>query len=124
MLEHQLLRQKGRINQVLSDWRNNDENWRRMYKQVVDSNAHLSTQSRGEQMYIDHIIVQVKKIVHKSRRMSERVQVLIEEYYPKEPLGQRLQNFLEEVRAQYEQITHFYETNLDAELLDAPILLQ
>ena len=26
VLEHQLLRQRGRINQVLSDWRNNDEN--------------------------------------------------------------------------------------------------
>ena len=36
VLEHQLLRQGGRINQVLSDWRNNDKNWRRMYKQVVD----------------------------------------------------------------------------------------
>ena len=53
-------------------------------------------------MYIDHITVQVKKIVHESRRMSERVQVLVEEYYPKGPLGQRLQNFLEEAIAQYE----------------------
>ena len=83
VLEHQLLRLGGRINQVLSDWR-------RMYKQVANSNARLSTQIRGVQMYIDHITVQVKKIVHESRRMSERVQVLIEEYYPKGPLGQRL----------------------------------
>ena len=98
VLEHQLLRQGGCINQVLSDWRNNDENWRKMYKQVVDSNARLSTQSRGEQLYIDHIIIQVKKIVHESRRMSKRVQVLIEEYYPKGPLGQRLQDFLEKAR--------------------------
>ena len=69
-----------------------------MYKQVANSNARLSTQSRGEQMYIDHITIQVKKIVHESRRMSKRVQVLIEEYYPKGPLGQRLQDFLEKAR--------------------------
>ena len=69
-----------------------------MYKQVADSNACLSTQSRGEQMYINHITVQVKKIVYESRRMLERVQVLIEEYYPKGPLGQRLQDFLEKAR--------------------------
>ena len=35
-LEHRLFQQGGRINQVLSDWR-------RMYKQVADSNAQLST---------------------------------------------------------------------------------
>ena len=70
VLEHQLLRQESRINQILEDWRNNDENWRKMY--------------------IDHITVQVKKIVHESRRMSERVQTLIEEYYPKGNLGQCL----------------------------------
>ena len=64
-------------------------------------------------MYIEHVTVQVKKIVHESRRMSERVQALIEEYYPKGPLGQRLQDFLEEARGQYEQITRFYEANLD-----------
>ena len=49
-------------------------------------------------MYIDHIIVQVKKIVHESRRMLEKVQTLIEEYYLKGNLGQRLQDFLEEAR--------------------------
>ena len=67
VLEHQLIQQGGHINQVLSDWRDNDEHWRRMYKQVTDSNARLSIQSRGEQMYIDHITIQVKKIVHESR---------------------------------------------------------
>ena len=69
-----------------------------MYKHISDSNARLSTQSRGKQMYIDHIIVQVKKIVHESRRMLEKVQTLIEEYYLKGNLGQRLQDFLEEAR--------------------------
>ena len=84
-----------------------------MYKQVADSNARLSTQSLREQMYIDHITIQVKKIVHKSQRMLERVQALIEEYYPKGNLGQRLQDFLEEARGQYKQITCFYEENSD-----------
>ena len=84
-----------------------------MYKHVSDAHAQLSTRSRGEQMYIEHITVQVKKIVHESRKMSKRVQALIEEYYPKEHLGQRLQDFLEEARGQYEQITHFYEENSD-----------
>ena len=64
-------------------------------------------------MYIDNITVQVKKIVHKSRRMSEKVQTLIEEYYPNGSLGQRLQDFLKEVKGQYEQITCFYEANSD-----------
>ena len=45
VLEHQLLRQESHINQVLSDWRDNDENWRRMYREVADSNARLSAQS-------------------------------------------------------------------------------
>ena len=65
-------------------------------------------------MYIDHIIMPVKKIVHESRRMSNKTQALIEEYYPGGSLGQRLQNFLEEVRGQYEQIVRFYEANSDA----------
>ena len=98
MLEHQLLRPGGRINQVLEDWRNNDENLRGMYKHISNANARLSTRSRGEQMYIEYITVQVKKIVHESRRMPKRVQALIEEYYPKGPLGQRLQDFLEKAR--------------------------
>ena len=48
-------------------------------------------------MYINHIITQFKKIVHESRRMSEKTQALIKEYYHQGDLGQRLQNFLEEV---------------------------
>ena len=113
VLQHQLLRQEGRINQVLSNWRNNDENWRMMYKQVADSNARLSTQSRGEQIYIDHITIQVQKIVHESRRMSKKTQALLREYYPQGNLGQRLQDCLEEIKRQYEQITRFYEGNSD-----------
>ena len=69
-----------------------------MYGQVADSNAQLNAQSRREQMYIDYITIQVKKIVHESRRMSKKTQALIKEYYPQGNLGQRLQNFLEEVR--------------------------
>ena len=84
-----------------------------MYGQVADSNAQLNAQSRGEQMYIDHITIQVKKIVHESWRMSEKTQALIREYYPQGNLGQRLQNFLEEVQGQYEQIVCFYEANSD-----------
>ena len=45
--------------------------------------------------------------------MLEKVQALIKEYYPKGPLGQCLQNFLEKARGQYEQITRFYEANSD-----------
>ena len=66
VLEHQLLRQGSHINQVLEDWRSNDENWREMYKHVLDVNARLSIRSREEWMYIEHITVQVKKIVHES----------------------------------------------------------
>ena len=36
-------------------------------KHVADSNARLSTRSREKHMYIDHITVQVKKIIHESR---------------------------------------------------------
>ena len=64
-------------------------------------------------MYIDHIIVQVWKIVHESRRMEKKAQALVREYYPTRDLGQRLQNFLEEARGQYELITSFYEANSD-----------
>ena len=64
-------------------------------------------------MYIEHIIVQIKKIVHESRRMSERVQALIKEYYPKRPIRQCLQDFLEKAREQCEQIMRFYEANSD-----------
>ena len=112
-MEYQLLRQGSHINQVLEDRRNNDENWRKMYKHVSDNNARQSIQSRGEQMYIEHVTVQVKKIVHESQRMSKRVQALIEEYYPKGPLGQCLQDFIEATRGQYEQITCLYEANSD-----------
>ena len=64
-------------------------------------------------MYINHITIQVKKIVHESRKMSEKTQALIREYYPQGNLGQRLQDFLKEVRGQYEQIVRFYEANSD-----------
>ena len=49
-----------------------------MYKQVADSNARLSTQSRGEQMYVDHIIIQVRKIVHESQSVSSKNIILKE----------------------------------------------
>ena len=62
-------------------------------------------------MYIEHITVQVKRIVHESQRTSKRLQALIKEYYPKRPLGQHLQDFLEEAKGQYEQITRFYAKN-------------
>ena len=42
VLEHQLLRQWSRIIQVMQDWRDNDDNWRRMYGQMSDSNDQLS----------------------------------------------------------------------------------
>ena len=84
-----------------------------MYGQVADSNAQLNAQIRGKQMSIDHITIQVKKIVHESRRMLEKTQALIEEYYPRGFLGQHLQDFLEEVQGQYEQVVHFYEANSD-----------
>ena len=45
--------------------------------------------------------------------MLEKVQALIKEYYPRGSLGQPLQDFLEEVRGQYEQIMRFYEANSD-----------
>ena len=61
-----------------------------MYKHVSDDNAHLNIQSQGEQMYIEHITAQVKKIIHESRRMSEKTQALIREYYPQWNLGQHL----------------------------------
>ena len=98
VLEHQLLWQGSHINQVIQDWRDNDYNWRRVYGQVVDSNDQLSAQSQGEQMYIDHITIQVKKIVHESWRMSEKTQALINEYYPHGNLGQCQQDFLEKAR--------------------------
>ena len=53
-----------------------------MYKQVANSNAQLSAQSQGEQIYIDHITIQVRKIVHESWKMSKKTQDLIKEYYP------------------------------------------
>ena len=84
-----------------------------MYGQVADSNNQLSAQSRGKHKYIDHITIQVKKIIHESRKMSEKTQALIEEYYPRGSLGQCLQDFLEEVQGQYEQVVCFYEANLD-----------
>ena len=98
---------------MIQYWRDNDDHWRRVYRQVTDANDQLSAQNRGEQMYIDHITFQVRKIVHESRRMSEKTQALIEEYYPKGSLGQRLQDFLKEVQGQYEQVVRFYEANSD-----------
>ena len=84
-----------------------------MYKQISDSNARLNAQSQGRQMYIDHITIQVQNIVHESRKIAEKGQALIREYYPTGDLGQCLQNFLEEAGGQYEYIMSFYEANFD-----------
>ena len=46
--------------------------------------------------------------------MLEKTQAPIKEYYPKGSLGQRLQDFLEEVQGQYEQVVRFYKANSDA----------
>ena len=78
-----------------------------MYEHVADSIAWLNAQSQRRKMNIDHLIVQVWKIVHKSRRMAEKAQALIKEYYPTGDFGQCLQNFLEETGGQYEQIMCF-----------------
>ena len=62
-------------------------------------------------MYIDHITVQVRKIIPESRRMAEKTQAFIREYYPTSDLRQCLQSFLDEAGRQYEQIKCFYEAN-------------
>ena len=58
-------------------------------------------------MYIDHITVQVWKIVYESLRIAEKAHALIKEYYPTGNLGPRLPNFLEKAGGQYEQIMCF-----------------
>ena len=64
-------------------------------------------------MYIDYITIQVQKIIHESRMMSEKTQALIKEYYPQGNLEQCVHDFLEKTKEQYEQITRFYEANSD-----------
>ena len=63
-------------------------------------------------MYIDHITFQVKKIVHESQRMSKKVQTLIKEYYPKDNLGQHLQDYLKEAKGSTSKLHAFIKQTL------------
>ena len=111
VLEHQLQQQGGRINMILSEWRAEDENWRRRYKQVVDSSTWWEVENQGRQLYIEHLTTQVKKIVHESRRMAKKTEALLKRFMPTAHLKQQLLDFLEKARGQYNQIMCFYEKN-------------
>ena len=113
VLKRQLQQQGGRINMILSEWKAEDEHWRRVYKQAVDSSTWWEVENQGRQLYIEHLTTQVRKIVHESRRMAEKTEALLKKFMPIGHFEQQLLDFLEEARGQYNQIMCFYEKNSD-----------
>ena len=111
VLEHKLQQQEGRINMILSEWRAEDENWRRRYQQAVDSSTWWEVENQGRQLYIEHLTTQVKKIVHELTKMAEKIEALLKRFMPTRPLEQQLLDFLKEAKGQYNQIMCFYEKN-------------
>ena len=86
---------------ILSEWKAEDENWRRRYKQAVDSSTWWEVENQGRQLYIEHLTIQVKKIVHESRRMAKKTEALLKRFMPTKHLRQQLLDFLKEARGQY-----------------------
>ena len=68
-------------------------------------------QCLARQLYIRHFTQQIYKAVRKAHDMLEKAKALYWEVIPTGKNGQRLVNFLEEVRNHYEQVKAFYRYN-------------
>ena len=68
-------------------------------------------QCLARQLYIRHTTQQIYKAVHKAHDMLEKAEALYREVVLIGKNGQRLVNFLEEARNNYEQVNAFYGYN-------------
>ena len=64
--------------------------------------------SQCRSIYIEHITTQICKAVRKAEEMVDEAEVLRHQCIPTGTFGQRLQDFLDEAKDQYEQIRCFY----------------
>ena len=87
--------------------------WEQAYGLTMDSSMKWRTESLGRHQYIDHLIIQVRKAVHKAKRLAEEAEKLLKQVNLVGSYEQQLLNFLENVRGQYNQIMFFYEENLN-----------
>ena len=65
----------------------------------------------GRQKYIEHLTTQIHKGICKAKEMVKEAEALRQVVAPVGEHGQRLLNFIEEAKAQYEQIKQFYGYN-------------
>ena len=63
------------------------------------------------QLYTQHTIKQIYKVIHKAHDMLEKAEALYRDVIPTGKNGQWLVNFLKEARNHYEQIKVFYGYN-------------
>ena len=78
-LGQQLQQQKSRADKIMVDWQSCEEGWNRTCYEIQKSSQSWEAGSQRRQMYIEHLTVQVKKIVHESRKTIEKTRELIKE---------------------------------------------
>ena len=85
--------------------------YERAFGEVEKNKEAWKKQCLARQLYIQHIIKQIYKAIHKAHDMLEKAKVLYQEVIPTGKNGQRLVNFLEEAKNHYEQVKTFYGYN-------------
>ena len=100
-MEQSLVEQKNYISElhekVLGEVERDKEAW--------------EAQCLARHLYIQHIIKQIYKAIHRAHDMFEKAKALYQEVVPTGKNGQRLVNFLEKAKDHYEQVKMFYGYN-------------
>ena len=83
----------------------------RALSEVKGDRKAWKAQCLARQLYIRHVTQQIYKAVRKAHDMLEKAKTLYQKVIPTGKNGQRLVNFLVEVRNHYEQVKAFYGYN-------------
>ena len=68
-------------------------------------------QSYGRQLYINQLTKETHKVIFASWKMVKKVEALLQNFFPIGQDGQKMVNFLEEAKDQYEQLKNFFGCN-------------
>ena len=85
--------------------------YERALGEVEKDKEAWKAQCLARQLYIQHTIKQIYKVIHKAHDMFEKAKTLYQEVIPTGKNEQRLVNFLEEAKDHYKQVKTFYGCN-------------
>ena len=110
-MKQSLVEQKNYITQLREENIYQNVQYERVLSEVERDKEAQEAQCLARQFYIQHIIKQIYKAIHKAYDMFEKAKTLYQEVVPIGKNRQRLVNFLEKAKDHYEQVKMFYKCN-------------